>query len=127
MLNNLFKKDRINENTAKQIKLFDTVLSVAKENLEDDVLFLVSPSENREYLYFHNEFSNYANDRAYVDYSIFDTHNGIERVAGYIKDRLLNNLNKRKFIVIFSKNRNEIDEMLKVIYRDNIAITYYVI
>ena len=73
MLNNLFKKDgAIDENVAKQHRLFDMLLNVMNETVGDVVIFVL-PSASRDYVYFKHEFEKYRTPAEGVRYNSFLT------------------------------------------------------
>ena len=86
MLNNLFKKDgAMDENVAKQHRLFDMLLNVMNETVGDVVIFVL-PSASRDYVYFKHEFEKYRTPAEGVRYNSFLTdRKPIDKVFDSIK------------------------------------------
>lgn len=129
MLNNLFKKDgSIDENVAKQHRLFDMLLNLMNEAVGNVVIFVL-PSPSRDYVYFKHEFEKYHIPAEGVRYNSFLTdHKPIDKVFDSIKTDAQNQGLGRVIQTVFvSGGRDEAFNLIQKIRDDGLNIEYFII
>ena len=129
MLNNLFKKDgAIDENVAKQHRLFDMLLNVMNETVGDVVIFVL-PSPSRDYVYFKHEFEKYRTPAEGVRYNSFLTdRKPVDKVFDSIKTDAQNQGLGRVIQTVFvSGGRDEAFNLIQKIRDDGLNIEYFII
>lgn len=127
MLNNIFRQNGgLNADQVRANTLRDLALLVG-EGSEGNILVIFDPKHYDDYRHVHSEFLRLKNGQDVVYYSAKQAvEQDISFYVGYIEEQL-KTIQKPLYLALFTRERGQVDFVIKAIIDKGLPLTYFVI